>query len=353
MIDLLNQVEPFVAFVGAGASALPPSNRPTWNGFNSLLLECLCERVRDFSRDRQPTSDILSQLKARRDGTRFFSPDFQAQLMEEEVGPDYFLVWQSLETAVYGPAHAQLAELAARGRLAAIVTTNFDRLIEIALNARAQPFQVFHDEASFRSLASGDHQIEASLPIIKIHGSIEDPSSLVDTLRQRVVGRSDSLQAVLDRLLLRFAWVYLGFSGADFSYVPNYLNVLDSAPDARGFIFVADERFEIQEGVRRLEKAYGPEKASIVPEGDRATWLSRTFELGESNFTPAPAADQPDTSQVVRTRIQKWVDSLGSMSAVNILYSMLKSTGLENQALWLLRKTWKSYRTPDDTHGKA
>jgi hypothetical protein len=30
--------DPFVAFVGAGGSALPPSNLPTWTEFNSLLL---------------------------------------------------------------------------------------------------------------------------------------------------------------------------------------------------------------------------------------------------------------------------------------------------------------------------
>ena len=41
------------------------------------------------------------------------------------------------------------------------------------------------------------------------------------------------------------------------------------------------------------------------------------------------------------------------MAVVNILCSMLKSSGMEAQALWLLRKTWKSYRLPDDTKGKS
>ncbi len=42
MVDRLQGREPFVAFVGAGASALAPSKLPTWTGFNDLLLECLC-----------------------------------------------------------------------------------------------------------------------------------------------------------------------------------------------------------------------------------------------------------------------------------------------------------------------
>jgi hypothetical protein len=50
-------------------------------------------------------------FRERRDRTDFLAPDFQAQLMEEEVGTDYFNVWQSLETSVFGPAHANLDEL--------------------------------------------------------------------------------------------------------------------------------------------------------------------------------------------------------------------------------------------------
>jgi hypothetical protein len=37
MIDLVRGHDPFVAFVGAGASALPPSRLPTWTEFNNLL----------------------------------------------------------------------------------------------------------------------------------------------------------------------------------------------------------------------------------------------------------------------------------------------------------------------------
>lgn len=146
---------PFVAFVGAGGSALPPSSLPTWTAFNDLLLEALCERLAEYSRQRQPTAEMLATFRSRRDGTSFFGPDFQAQLIEEEVGPAYFRVWQSLETNAYGPVHASLAELAATGRLAAVITTNFDRLIEAALDARGVPGTVYHDAAAFERLVRG------------------------------------------------------------------------------------------------------------------------------------------------------------------------------------------------------
>ena len=263
MIDLREHVGRVVPFVGAGASYPPPSNLPTWNGFNSLLIECLCERLDEYCGGRQPTGEILSRLNARRDEARFFSPDFQAQLMEEEVGPAYFSVLQSLDTAAFGPSHAHLAQLVSEGRVAAIITTNFDRLIEFALDARAQPYRVFHNEASFKAFALSGDCAGGSLPIIKIHGSVEDPASLVDTLRQRVVGRPPALQTILDRLLREHVWLFLGFSGADLSYNHNYLNILDSAPEARGFCFVARDADTIEEGVQRLADAYGDAKASI------------------------------------------------------------------------------------------
>ena len=157
MKELQTAGAPFVAFVGAGASTIPPSCLPTWPQFNDLLLECLCERLAEYSRNRQPTDAMLSLLRARRDETHFFPPDFQAQLIEEEVGLDYFRVWQSLETDSHGPVHSGLAELALRGRLAAIITTNFDRLIETALRLRGCPFEVFHDTLSFQRMPKPPH----------------------------------------------------------------------------------------------------------------------------------------------------------------------------------------------------
>lgn len=41
------------------------------------------------------------------------------------------------------------------------------------------------------------------------------------------------------------------------------------------------------------------------------------------------------------------------MAVVNILYAMLKSSGLEEQALWLMRRTWRRYRSGEDTQGAS
>jgi NAD-dependent SIR2 family protein deacetylase len=350
--DLIHGDQAFVVFVGAGASAMPPSNLPTWNEFNSLLLESLSKRLAAYSRNRQPTDEMLALFRSRRDDTRFFAPDFQAQLIEEEVGQDYFRVWQSLETEVYGPVHGGLAELASRGKLAAVITTNFDRLIEKALHEKGQAFEVFHDEKSFVRLPAIVDANPSILLVIKIHGSIEDPDSLVDTLKQRIVGRSEPLMEAIQVLLGKAPWLFLGFSGADFSYDSHYLGILDAAEMARGFVFLHREGAMVQEGVELLAQAYGAEKASIVS-GDLKSWLAETFALSGNSVSSNNAPDEKETKERVSAMIQQWVNDLGPMATVNILYAMLKSSGLEHQAYWLLRKTWKSYRIPEDTRGHS
>lgn len=352
-IDLLKKSTPFIAFVGAGASTLPPSNLPTWFQFNDLFLECLCERLAVYSRNRQPTEEMLSAFRTRRDKTGFFAPDFQAQLMEEEIGPEYFRVWQSLKTDEYGPVHAGLAELASQKRLWAVITTNFDTLSECALQEKGVPYDVFHNATEFEALAKIiEKGHPARLPVIKIHGSIEDADSLIDTLKQRLAGRPASLTKSIELLLGKYPWLYLGFSGADFSYDPHYLGILDAVETARGFVFVARNGSEIQDGVQNLADAYGLDKAEIVY-GDLSTWLAETFKLTIASPARSIKDGENSPSHKVKDRIRSWVDSLGYMAVVNITYAMLKSAGMEADAAWLLRKTWKSYRLPEDVSGKS
>ncbi len=352
MLTTLQQQTPFVAFVGAGASAIPPSFLPSWNGFNNLLLECLCERLAAFSDNRQPTDDMLARFQERRDETQFFAPDFQAQLMEEEIGGDYFKVWQSLETDQYSPVHTGLTQLATQNQLAAIITTNFDCLLEKALEEKGQSFKVYYDPAGFDELLADLAQPESTtLPIIKIHGSLEDASSLIDTLKQRMVGRPPAMLEALQLLLRRHPWLFLGFSGADFSYNPHYLGILDAAAEAAGFVFLAREGREVQAGVKRLVEAFGEDKTEIVF-GDLNHWLADTFSLSPAKKT-AEQKDAAAIKELVTSNIQKWTQNLGHMAVVNMVCSMLKSSGLDGDAFWVQRKTWKSYRAPDDTKGKS
>ena len=346
MIDGWAADEPFVMFVGAGASAVGASRLPTWTEFNDLLLECLCESIDDFSENRQPTDSMLQSFRDKRDKASYLSPDFQAQLMEDEIGPDYFRVWQSLESKAFGPVHRGFVRLAQEGKLAAIITTNFDRLIEMAFERSGLHYRVYYDAAGFESF-SHDEARQTTLPIIKIHGSIEDTSSLVDTLRQRVIGTSPALIGIIKRLLHERRWLFLGFSGADLDYNPYYLGLLDAAPDAKGFCFLAREGSILHKGVSVLVEAYGRDKAEIVY-GDLTTWLHQTFTLSLYENETDQSQVVASMGSLVKEKIKVWTQGIGVMAVVNIVYAILRSSDLRVEALWLMRKTWRSYRVDSE-----
>lgn len=105
-------------------------------------------------------------------------------------------------------AHRAIADLVARGFLKVIITTNFDRLLEIALrDAAVEPI-----------VLSSVPQIEGAIPlvhtrccIIKLHGDYLDPVTL-NTLEE-LEAYSEELDERLDRILDEYGLIVCGWSG--------------------------------------------------------------------------------------------------------------------------------------------
>jgi hypothetical protein len=87
-----------VVFLGAGKSMLPTSCLPKWDRFNEFALEALTRRVVHYTGREVYGDEAFSIFKYRRDATQFFAPDYQAQIITEECGEDYFRVLQVLDT---------------------------------------------------------------------------------------------------------------------------------------------------------------------------------------------------------------------------------------------------------------
>jgi len=80
--------------------------------------------------------------------------------------------------------HQWIAKLARIGYVKTILTTNFDLLLEQALEyeglVRDRDFRVYYNDASFSDVDFGDDEL---IYVLKIHGSIEDKSSVRATLK--------------------------------------------------------------------------------------------------------------------------------------------------------------------------
>jgi NAD-dependent SIR2 family protein deacetylase len=110
----------------------------------------------------------------------------------------YFELLTAVDSDVYNAFHHQVARAAKAGLVAAIVTTNFDRNFERALEAAGVAYRSLIDTGDFDAF---DLPSVGGTPVIKIHGCCSAPASMVDTRKQRLKGRAKSLQSALITLL--------------------------------------------------------------------------------------------------------------------------------------------------------
>lgn len=188
-----------IVMAGAGVSAGNPSALPGWKPMNAAIAKTLCQRLESSIDSPDWLSHLIPVIDVEREAERF-PPDYQAQLIEEMCGHRYFRALQSLDVDVINAAHDGIAALAAAGALKAVVTTNFDRLIEQALDRRGVKYDVAYDDVGYvdmsKRLSTGG---SGPLPVIKIHGCVSDHWTMIDTLKQRKKGVHSTFETVWTR----------------------------------------------------------------------------------------------------------------------------------------------------------
>lgn len=336
----------FGALCGAGISMAPPTSLPSWWDFNRGVLRGLADRlVRDSSSTW--VEGRFEELISRREHLRAFTPDFMAQLMEEEVGADYFRVLSVLDSEAWNDNHAALAALAHAGILRAIITTNFDRLLERALDSLSVDYEVFATPESFERLTDVIARKDHGLVLIKAHGTVEEPSSMVDTLAQRVIGRPKALEDAISALLRLFPCLVVGFSGADLAYDAGYLGLRAAADGGVGLVTLVRPQKKPSDPMGELLTVWGSRGATI--EGDLPDWLMRFASDLDVEAAPiSPATVQPDWKAKLDASIGAWVDGLGTVSAVNMFTSLVDANADDDNMLRYLMFYRRYYRSTED-----
>jgi tetratricopeptide (TPR) repeat protein len=323
-----------VVLAGAGLSAGNPSALPKWKALNAEIAEALRERLESGIGRPNWLREFMRKVDLARDEDRF-PPAYQAQVIEEMAGERYFRALQALDIDLVNGGHEGLAALAAAGALRGIVTTNFDRLIELALARRGIDHVVAYDDPGFvqmsrRQRAGG----RGALPIVKIHGCVSAPDSMVDTLKQRLRGRQRHLEECL-RSFRPGHWLYLGFSASDLESSPDYLGLVAGAKGSAGATYVAYPGSpELGKGAQLLMAAHGDRGRIVVSEiGAELTALCQALGAAAPAGVPHDAAEG---SAVVRTRLRSWAAGL-SLSATGLcLAAMLESMGEAEAAVRIL-----------------
>jgi hypothetical protein len=339
-----------VIFAGAGVSAGQPTALPGWKPLNAAIFRALRKRLEAALERSDWLAEVESILDSEREADRF-PPDYQAQVIEEMCGERYFRALQALDVDVANAGHEGIAALTSAGAVRAIVTTNFDRLIERALDRRGIAYEVALDTASFTRLrdrlATGS---DGPVPVLKIHGSVSAPLSMIDTLKQRRRGRSRAIEDGLETLYSGY-WLYLGFSAADLETDRNYLGLVEGASRSAGSTYVAyPGRPDLGAGARALVGAYG-ERGTVVV-ADIAAILS---DVGRSIQAPKFAMDPTATrtgAQEFAERLDDWASGLSLAATGLCLAAILEAAGQSEPAARILdrlarKEIYEERGTPD------
>jgi hypothetical protein len=322
-----------IAMAGAGVSAVKPSALPGWKPMNAAIAQALARRL-ESSIDRQGwLSHLLPIIDAERAVDRF-PPDYQAQLIAEMCGDRYFRALQAFDIDVINAAHDGISALAAAGALKAVVTTNFDRLIERSLERRGVPYVVAYDAAGYGELLVRLRMDGGPLPVIKIHGSVSDHLSMVDTLKQRKQGRSQRLQGCLDALQSGY-WLYLGFSADDLESDSRYLGLVAGARDSVGATYVAyPGNPGLRKGAQILMDAYGEHGHTVIAHlGPYLAETCRALGVPESDSIPDDTALGLVQFQ---EKLGAWANELSPAAAGLCLAAILEAIGQAEPAVRIL-----------------
>jgi hypothetical protein len=231
--------EPLVLFLGAGASA--SAGIPLGNTYRDLALRDL------LSVPRGTTPDALVDgfFEYLHDRDRFLPMEpgdrtaFAKSLTLERVLRETFhelgakprsmspVVSEIVEDCnralgFLRPGRQSIHDLAAllRGRLI-LITVNFDQLIETRLATEhlvsATPDEFAANLASLERYLGGD--ATQPVPILKLHGTVDRPETLIATIDDTQAGLHDDVRAALDAVIEHsphpVTWAWIGCSMRD------------------------------------------------------------------------------------------------------------------------------------------
>jgi tetratricopeptide (TPR) repeat protein len=296
-----------VVVTGAGISVAPPSDLPSWWGFNTALFESIKARASETLPGQRELLDSLSL-----DGP---VSAFSDLVVRTFAGDGFFPLLTALESARPNANHAALARLAAQGIVSDIVTFNFDTLIEQAFRDAKVPLEVFVNSADYERL---DLEQGFGPRLHKVHGSVTDAKSLIDTVTQKLRGLSSQRRLLLASLFRSRHILFLGFSGADFDFGSDYLPMGANREGEFGFTW-------LHRGTRPTVAARLAREDGIFLAGSLPDFFERMGVVTD----PVPSTTKEPAD--IRAGIDAWTrkPSVGPWACASLCQRLAFETGQE------------------------
>lgn len=228
--------------------------------------------------------------------------EFSQIVSDAFAGATWFDVLGVLDGVAPNVNHNTLAAWAKEGTLHAVITTNFDTLIERAMESAGAPHGVYDALAD-------DVPPWAAVPgtaIVKLHGSAPRRSSLVDLAAQKRRGLPlawlDWLEATFSTSNVSVA----GFSGADLDLGNDYLRLEAASDRIPRLSWLVRPGVSPSDGASRVVRLMG--RRGVLVKGELpGAWSS----LGAPFIAPgSPVLHQADDAEPrVGDAVSGWLDN--------------------------------------------
>ncbi|MFX1260327.1 MAG: SIR2 family protein, partial [Promethearchaeota archaeon] len=216
--------KPIIIFAGAGVSIPAPTCAPSWWTLTQDILENFFARAPDvenlgelrFKIDRQP-EEVFENF---------------ANILDQRL----YTVFKVLDEGNPNGNHITIARLMKEGKIHAVITTNFDRFFEEALEAENVDFSLIVTNREYQQYLSDGCPGPA---LLKIHGTTDRPDTIVSVASQYKTSKGFSLPKaeVFIDLMQKFECAFIGYSGWDFEH-SNYKRFWERAgPKCKGIIW--------------------------------------------------------------------------------------------------------------------
>ncbi len=323
---------------------------------NHAVLDALNTQAQKISGEADA---VILDVKRRQDEGRL-PPEFTSEVIAGSMANEYFEVLRCLEGQRINAVHRWLAAL---GPLVpAIITTNFDTLIERAFADAGIPLRVLVGTADYAAVDLEAHLADPTAPtlLIKLHGTATRPETCIDTLAQRKRGHPEAVSGLLRRLLRQTRLLLLGYSGADLEAEPNYLHLRQLAGESTpGVTWLYLPEVKIPAAVEAMLDKYGDR--ACIERGSLPQWLEPLGPaLAGSGVFPPPAesysADQIESLRDEgRANLQqgalRWSQGLGEFAGAFVVADLAVASGTTRAVrIYTVLKDWVDKYEPGTRH---
>ena len=320
-----------VIIAGAGISKDLPSDLPSWWEFNDSIVNSIKRKALELL---PAASDTINAI----DMCNLPVQCVSDLIVREGAGYSYFPLLAMLESAKPNANHYALAEMAERGMLQGIITTNFDTLIEHAFRLRHVPLLVVTEEPDYYRALECNYCI-----LYKIHGTVTSTSTFIDTVTQKFKGLSSEKQMVLNKNLKNCAVDVIGFSGADFEFGTDYIPISNTINTGGVIQWIYQPDSSLHPTVKKMAESFGtgfqPRQQPL-----RAYFNKQGIDYNEKMNLANTLADNPDGKQDMSLFVENFLNEphIGHNTCVGYCISLLNNLGDFNNAT-ILSSLYEKY----------